>query len=331
MNQLALTIEDPSQVAEARRRTMALMAHDFDDNRAGAVALAVTELATNLLKHAGRGTLLVRRIEGASVGVELVSLDRGPGIRDVALAMRDGRSTAGSPGFGLGTLSRIASDLDIYSTAERGTVIYCLVWNTVPRHAEGIAAGVVCLPRQGEVANGDDCRILPARSGCVVLVVDGLGHGPEAASAARAATGALDGPPDGNAAELLERVHDALKPTRGAAAAVALLRPEAEVLSYCGVGNIVGLTRVNGKTRNLVSHNGILGHQVRKFQQFDTPFPKGSLFYMHSDGIATHWKMEDYPGLETRRPALMAAVLYRDYDRGRDDRTVVVLRNGGRA
>ena len=77
----------------------------------------------------------------------------------------------------------------------------------------------------------------------------------------------------------------------------------------------------------MLSHNGILGHQVRKFAQFSYPFPRGALYIAHSDGLAARWDLGAYPGLESRHPALIAAVLFRDYERGRDDATVVAVRN----
>jgi hypothetical protein len=67
---------------------------------------------------------------------------------------------------------------------------------------------------------------------------------------------------------------------------------------------------------------------VRKIQEFQYPFPKGSLLIMHSDGIATHWDLASYPGIEARHPAFVSAALFRDHSRGRDDLTVLALRNG---
>ena len=127
----------------------------------------------------------------------------------------------------------------------------------------------------------------------------------------------------------MEGVHGALARTRGAAVAVAHLVASGERGSFAGVGNIV--TRIEGgpANRHLISHNGIVGHTMRKLQEFAFPWPKHALLVMHSDGIGTHWDFSTYPGLTTKHPALIAAVLYRDYDRGRDDASVVVIRNRG--
>src|SRR5678815_3815137 len=133
-----------------------------------------------------------------------------------------------------------------------------------------------------------------------------------------------------DAPQIMDAVHNALRPTRGAAAAVALLKPESELCSFCGIGNISASIRRGEEMRSMVSQNGTLGHQVRKIQEFQYPFPRGSLLIMHSDGITTHWNLASYPGIELRHPAFVSAALYRDHNRGRDDLTVLALRNGGR-
>jgi hypothetical protein len=175
---------------------------------------------------------------------------------------------------------------------------------------------------------GDSWALQLGRGRLVVLVVDGLGHGLDAATAARAAVEVVQAKAHLDAGNLMDAVHGALRPTRGAAAALAMLQPESELCTFCGVGNISASIRSNGASRSMVSQNGTLGHQVRRIQEFQYPFPKGSLLLMHSDGLATHWDLAAYPGLEGRHPALVASALYRDHSRGRDDLTVLALRNG---
>jgi hypothetical protein len=99
-----------------------------------------------------------------------------------------------------------------------------------------------------------------------------------------------------------------------------------EELRYVGVGNIAGTVYADGVSRSAISHNGTLGHGVRKIQEFSYHFPRGAALVMHSDGLATQWRLEQYPGLAVRSPGLIAGVLYRDFKRGRDDVTVIVLR-----
>jgi hypothetical protein len=80
-----------------------------------------------------------------------------------------------------------------------------------------------------------------------------------------------------------------------------------------------------------VSHNGIVGHNMRKVQEFVVPCPPGALCIMHSDGIQTQWDLAAYPGLHARTPALIAAILMRDFIRRRDDAMVLVVRHHGEA
>jgi anti-sigma regulatory factor (Ser/Thr protein kinase) len=328
--QLAFAIEDPSQVGEARRHAVA-MARDvgFTEERAGAVALAVTEAATNIVKHAARGAILVQPlIAGSTRGIEVVAIDRGPGISNLAASLRDGHSTAGSAGIGLGTLSRLSSDFDVYSQAGAGTTLRCVFWaGEKPQIGNEVESGVVCVPIKGETVAGDDWSLQSSRGRYVLFVVDGLGHGPDAAAAAAAAKGVIERNIARTPAEQIQAAHAALRATRGAAAAVIELKPSGEVGTFCGIGNIGCFVRAQGKARSLASHNGILGHQMRTVQEFSFPFPPGALLYAYSDGMTSRWDPASYAGLESRHPALIAATLYRDHNRGRDDTTIAVVRN----
>jgi len=101
---IAVVVTEPSQVGEARRAAVALAnLLGFDETEIAKVALVVTETASNLVKHAAGGIVLLTPIEsGGVVGVEVLALDRGPGVADLAACLRDGFSTAGTPGTGLG-------------------------------------------------------------------------------------------------------------------------------------------------------------------------------------------------------------------------------------
>lgn len=118
-------VNDASQVAEARRLVSSYArSTGVPEARVGQVAIVVTELATNLLKHAGSGHIIAtHRDDGEGVGLELLALDRGNGMADVGRCMDDGYSTAGSPGNGLGAIARLADDIRIYSRPGLGSAI----------------------------------------------------------------------------------------------------------------------------------------------------------------------------------------------------------------
>jgi anti-sigma regulatory factor (Ser/Thr protein kinase) len=323
-------IQHAGQVGEVRRAALDLASDlGLDDNDCGRLALVVTEAGTNIVKHAREGLILLRGLthEG-SAGVEMYALDSGPGIGNMAESLRDGHSTAGSSGTGLGALARLARRFDIYSRPGKGVAVWCEVWarNAAPGMGR-LSAGAVSLPKPGEIVCGDGWFARADNDRCIVMVVDGLGHGIDAATAARTATDAVMANPSRDAVQLADSVHGALRSTRGAAAALAVVQPGSEKGDFCGVGNINCVIRVAGKSRSLVSHNGILGHQIRKLQEFSFPFPRNALLIMHSDGLTAKWSLDDYPGLEAREPALIAGVLFRDFRRSSDDASVLVARH----
>jgi anti-sigma regulatory factor (Ser/Thr protein kinase) len=306
------------------------MAHalGLDEDLTGKVALAITEAGTNIAKHAGRGHLVLRQLgRGPPGGLEILALDRGPGIADVGASLRDGQSTAGSQGTGLGALSRLAHEFDLYSQSQRGTALRLVFWAKPPGPTTGLEVGAVSVAKSGETVCGDQWTLESDGHRATVLVADGLGHGLEAAKAARAATQVLAQNPLAPPEALIAACHEALTTTRGAAVSVARLDPGAGSGTTAGVGNISGRVHVGAVTRNLVSHNGTVGHNVRRIQEFAFPFPADAVLVLHSDGLVTRWNLGDYPGLASKHAGLIAGVLYRDHDRGRDDVTVVVVRS----
>src|SRR5690349_1329409 len=114
-SQTVFPIEDRSQIGNARRAAADMAALlEFDETQAGRVGLAINESGTNIRKQAGRGKLLLRAIECEGIGgIEVIALDKGPGIADVSASLRDGHSTSGTLGGGLGALSRLAYDFQV--------------------------------------------------------------------------------------------------------------------------------------------------------------------------------------------------------------------------
>ena len=331
---VAVPVVERSQVGEARRRAAALAAiSELDETQSGKLALVVTELANNLVRHATGGQIVLRVLqEGERRGVEVLALDTGPGIRNVAQALGDGYSTGGTAGEGLGVVVRASEEFDLYTTPEQGTALLVRVWAEPPTptaaSALAMQIGAVCVPVAGETECGDGWAAERHGHRTMLAVVDGLGHGPRAAAAADVALGILHGAYHRSPAEVLQAAHAALRPTCGAVMAVAEIRTDLGQLRWAGVGNISGEIRTGDASSHLVSHNGTLGHQVRKVQEFVHPWREECLLLLHSDGLATLRNVERYGGLWRRDPALVAGVLYRDGQRGRDDTTVLAIRQG---
>jgi anti-sigma regulatory factor (Ser/Thr protein kinase) len=331
VNALQFRISEESGVGQARRDTAALARRlGFDDADVGRVALVITECATNCVKHAREGELLIHALATpGTTGIGVIALDRGPGIANLAQALRDGFSTTGTPGNGLGAIARMASIFDLYSHPDSGTAVLAEIWPTAKQPIAGLVIGGVNVPCPGETVSGDDWAVEQSDGHALLLMVDGLGHGAHAHSAARAAVSAFRNHPTGTPAEMLERIHDALRPTRGAAAAVIEVDRPNKRLRFAGIGNIAGTILTDDASRGVVSHHGTVGHHVRRIQEFTYPWRKGALLVLHSDGLVSHWTFDRYPGLRNKHPMLAAAVLYRDFARQRDDTTVVVVRDDG--
>jgi anti-sigma regulatory factor (Ser/Thr protein kinase) len=329
-DQLCVPVTESSQPAAARRAAVVL-GHDagLNESQVGNLALIVTELATNLVKHGKDGQLLMRRFgsEGQD-GVELLSLDKGPGIPDIALSLGDGYSTAGSPGTGLGAVRRSAGEFDLYSQTGKGTAVLARVFAPGrKRSSHEQSVGVIRQAKPGEVACGDNWIARWFADGWLCAVADGLGHGVTASDAATAIINAVrQAPARLSPVEIVEAAHQAAKPTRGAAFGVAVLDEGAGVVRFAGVGNIAAVVLNGAERRHLVSYNGIIGHDYRKILEFSHPWQAQSMLVLHSDGLGTHWDLERYPGLLARDPSIIAGILYRDFTRGRDDVTVVVLK-----
>jgi len=322
-------IGELSEVAAARRAGVALAKTlRFDEARSGQLALIITEAASNIAKHAKSGHLLMRAVSYADAeGIEIIALDAGPGMANVSLNLIDGHSSAGSYGIGLGAMRRLAHEFDIYTDLGKGTVLVMTLWNNPPdAAAPRWSVGAVCLPMPGEIECGDAWLALHWRKGLVMTVADGLGHGPEAAKASVQAVATLQANPDAGPGQILQRSHQAMQGTRGAAVAVACINLESGQLIFAGVGNIAGCIYERLNRKHLLSQNGIVGTNLRKVQEFQQNWSEEALLVLHSDGIGTRWDLDHYPGLQSRHPAIIAAVLYRDFCRGRDDATVLVVR-----
>jgi anti-sigma regulatory factor (Ser/Thr protein kinase) len=323
-----ITISHVSDVGAARRSGQTLAEQlGMGETRAGQLAIIITEAASNIIKHAGEGRVRVNMAaHGGQRCIEVLALDNGPGIGNLAQSMLDGVSSAGTAGTGLGAMRRLADQLDVYAPAGKGTALFARLWLDPAAAAQPVRYGGVCLPLAGETACGDAWAVAQQQGRLVLLMADGLGHGPEAAKASAAAVQTLTAEPGYAPQRLMEDCHQALRPTRGAAMAIGELDLAARQLRFAGVGNIGASIIDDAARRQLMSHNGIVGHNMRKVNELVFDCPAGALVVLASDGITTQWDLAAYPGLATREPALIAGVLLRDHSRGRDDASVLVVK-----
>lgn len=330
---IRIRIEEQSLTAEARR-VARLHAQNlgFDETCVEQVAIVTIEICTNLLKHGG-GEVLIQSLDG-DLGtppvLELFALDKGPGIGNLDQALSDGYSTGGTPGHGLGAIVRLASASDFYSDAARGTAVLAR-WSVGPGSPAWklppLQIGAVNVAKPGQEICGDEWGAAQAPEHSVIMLADGLGHGLDAHTAAAEALRILHSVPGLSPAEIVERAHLALRGTRGAALAVARVDRYRERVTFSGIGNIAAhIYSGVSEAQHLVSVHGTAGFQTSKIREFEYPWPNRGMLLMHSDGLGSHTSPAAYPGLALRDPALIAAVLYRDFARGNDDATVVAAR-----
>jgi len=326
---LSIAVHDASHVGDARRSAVDLARlHGFDDEHSGRVAVVVSEMSSNLVKHAqGGGEMLVgvAPANGGPATLDILALDHGPGM-DVGKSLRDGHSTAGSPGTGLGAILRMSDHFDVHS-ASTGTAVLSRIasrspWR--PPQAAGLRVAGVAVPFPGESECGDAFAVSRFPTATRILLADGLGHGPDAARASEEAARVFVTRNESTLAGLFEHIHGALRSTRGAAVAVAEIDVVQHVVRFAGVGNIAGAIVDSGVARRLASHDGTAGFALRTVHEYAYPFPAGAALVLHSDGLRSTWRLDAYPGLALRSPALVAGVLYRDFRRGNDDASVVV-------
>jgi anti-sigma regulatory factor (Ser/Thr protein kinase) len=324
---LAIVVRDATDVADARRRVGAIVAGlGYDQTGAGWVAIVMTELAQNLLRHAGGGEILVTIDPVRPAGIEIMALDRGPGMRDVAACMRDGYSTGGTSGNGLGAINRLAHQMLLHSAPGSGTAVLVRMGGGAgPDAGASRRTAVLCVPKTGETVCGDAGAIVERADGMVgIVLADGLGHGPLAAAASGEAVRLFAKYGGQIPSETLAMLHGGLRSTRGAAVAVAAIDQVGRQVSYGGIGNIAGFITDTGGVRRMVSQPGTAGHTAGRLQNFRYPLHNRPVLVMYSDGLTTSWSPESHPGMAALDPMLIAGILYRDHARGRDDASVVV-------
>jgi anti-sigma regulatory factor (Ser/Thr protein kinase) len=327
---ILLKVSDSTHASEARRAALKIANQlGFNDVAQGNLAIVVTEAATNLLKHGGGGKIILRSLEnGDRRGVEMLASDSGVGIANISECLRDGYSTAGSSGTGLGAISRLSSSWAIFSVPNQGTIVQSASWTGGPVSipAGSIDVAALWTPFAGEEACGDVCAYRSTDSAIIAMIADGLGHGVLAAEAANKAADVFHSAKTLNAASMLESMHGALRDTRGAAIGIAEIDTRKSIVRFAGVGNIAGAIVDDSGSRHLVSLNGIVGHQAKAFREFESKWNPGATLILHSDGLRTRWDLAKYPGLRAKPSSMLAAALLRDESRGTDDASVLVAK-----
>lgn len=321
-----LLISAEEDVGALRRQVAALAAGvGLAVVRPGVAELVATELATNIVRHTARGGYVLFREAGHCL--EFLAVDHGPGLPPRALpADLPGFRGAGL-GVGLSSVRRLSSTFDLYSDPS-GTVVLARIGQDASAAAGRWRWGAVDIPLGGEGESGDAWAVRTGPDRLAALVVDGLGHGPGAAVAARAAVAVFEQRPPDDPATFVGQAHQAMRNTRGGVLGTCTIDAQRQELTYAAVGNISArLIQPNGGSRGIPGRDGTLGTQLASPTTRSTTlrWDSHTTLVLASDGIHSRWDLSSYPRLLSHDPAVIAAVLHRDHQRGNDDATVLVI------
>jgi len=341
---LILEIDTDADVGVCRRKSVGLAGQlGFDEVKTGEVAILVSELVTNVLKHGGgKGRIVICQLQNDDnrKAIEIWCYDIGKGIPDVEKALLDGFSVKHSLGIGLGTIRRfsdifeinpilknpfINKDLNVLNNYKHCIRIVKWVpenrWIGTNRNLI-VGASSRCIP--GETLNGDTylmSHISPVKT--IAAVIDGLGHGKEAHLASNIIKEQILLKFELPLVELIKYIHLAARGTRGAVIGIVFINIEISKLYFVGIGNIEGFILSDSGKKSLISFGGIIGHNIRTPHIFEFPFKRGDSVCLYSDGINTRWNSDDLNWKE--HPQKNADFLINNYSRINDDATVLII------
>jgi Anti-sigma regulatory factor (Ser/Thr protein kinase) len=319
-------VSDESEINEARRQLIAFaQTEGINEKCCDRISVVCQELTSNLIKHTRAGGTLLAQIvvlDGIA-GLDMYCLDSGVGM-DIGECMVDGFSSKGTLGTGLGAIKRMSDKFEIDSSLHNGTVIHVRLWNSEQGSESYFAWGGMSVPKNNELLSGDKWSIQFNERAAYCLMVDGLGHGIEASEASALAVKRFKENQDMPPSAMVKMLHTSLRGSRGAVGAVAKVDSEGRKLQFCGLGNIEGITYNGEITKHLVSLNGTLGYEARKFNEYTLPWTAETKLVLHTDGF-TSKTCRNVPELASLSPGCLAGSLYRGHARDTDDATILVL------
>lgn len=328
-----IVVAHSSDLDKARQRAQAMaLAIGFDETRSAEVALAVSELGADLLRRSKGGTLtLTPLVDGRRVGMQVLSQDCGPGIMDVEQGPRQSFSTAGGLGHGLSAVNRLMDELDIVSGpgTNRGTRIACTSWlradvcRTTP---SPLTFGAASRPHPKMTETGDAFVIKCWGEGALVAVIDGLGHGPFAQRAAQTARQYVATHADQPLDLIFRGVGRACRATRGVVMALARFDWGGTQLTFASIGNIEVRVFGSVEAMNFPVRRGIVGVNAPNPAVTQQRWQPNHVLVLHSDGLTTLWRWEDFPDLGRASASVTARRLLQALAKDDDDATVLVVK-----
>jgi anti-sigma regulatory factor (Ser/Thr protein kinase) len=329
---LAYKVEDRSYFAILKKEIHALaMSAEFTEGKVGEIDIVVAEMVSNLVKHAGGGQLLVTLVEQEGMqGIEIISVDNGPGMVDANRMVTDGVSTKNTLGGGLGAMKRLSDVFQVYSIKDWGTVILTRIFEKeLPAYKKAPAVEVrsVLLPKPGEQLCGDGFFCKQSKQHLQLFLGDGLGHGAEAAKAVTVAGEAFLECTEYNPPDIIRHLNQMVKKTRGLVGTVAVFNMKEKIWRICGVGNILTKIASPSSSKGYMSYNGIIGLNVpNTLNAQEVPYEKGQTLIMCSDGLKSRWELGRYLAIQRYDLSVLGASLIKDFARNTDDMSVAACK-----
>jgi anti-sigma regulatory factor (Ser/Thr protein kinase) len=325
-------IEDRSFVAFVKReiRQKAVQA-GFNPSRVGTIDIIVSELTSNIIKHAERGELLYKfSNENNWKLFEIVCIDGGSGIKDIAHSMKDGVSTTKTLGNGLGALERLSDLFQVYSIVKWGTICYCKIYAepyVPPADPPLIKFRALNVSMPGQKVSGDGFDVEFNTDHTRIFMGDGLGHGKEAHDAVQLAISNFKLCKKNNPLEILRFIHEPVKKTRGLVGTAVVADHLLKKWTMCGIGNISTRLYEGVETKSYVSYNGIIGLNIpTTLKNHERELGKHQCLIMSSDGINRRWDLSQFPAILRYDPLMLAAVIYKESARKNDDMSILIAR-----
>lgn len=314
----------------------------FNDIQRQDMVLVAAEMISNQIKYSGgRGMLQIWQQPGPML--DIVALDFGPGIANLAQAQQDGYSSSKTLGKGLGTIKCLSFESGIYTvpespvSSEQAAWHGCVFWSrfcpvqtrlsvseSPPGTRARIKTGLFTRAFSNDRYNGDRIYMEQAGSRLRSLHLDGLGHGVLAQQATEGLADLLF--LDEDVTKVIKLIDRQLKTTRGAVALLSELDLDLARAQILGVGDMSAYAYVDGQLQTMTFAPGILGKEHKTPRPMPLMLKKTSVFITASDGMRRGWNMSSFPGLLYQHPQLIAYVLGNIMGRVSDDQSVCVMR-----
>ncbi|WP_378954468.1 ATP-binding protein [Pelosinus sp. sgz500959] len=324
---LRIRVQGDYDVGTARRQiTEFSLPVSFSDLELAQLAIIITEMATNLVRHTIHGGVIQCEMMPDHQGLVLEAIDDGPGIASDISALSDGVSTqGGSMGGGLGAIQRLSDSFNL-TTNDIGTKVR-ITKLAQEKENPRLTVGVCSRPYPGFDVNGDGFYVCSGGVRSVIAVYDALGHGKEAYDTATLMYKCLQELHGLELSDIVNIAHKRLLYSRGVALWLGAVYHNDNRLSYISLGNVEARLITNNHSQTLLNQNGTVGGHMPKHKINEISWMPGSVLSLATDGISSRWQVEDYPEIVGNNSNRVCQRLLKEWGRNTDDATIMIVRD----